>query len=263
MSRKRVALGCALAALLTGILVSGLPCWAGPPLLTDDPETPGQHGWEVNVAHTLEKTRQGLGMEVPIFDINYGLLENDQWKIEFPVACYDPESGDEHWGMGDLFLGWKYRFLEEDRLGFMASIYPQLSIPTGNERFELGEGGTGLLLPLEVGKHFCDDQLFVYGEVGYTVGLDKSELDSWRFGLAAEWQATKKLQLLAEVGAYTYPSGDESDNPFFQGGFRYALSERVSLMGAAGRSFRSGASEVPELTSYLGLQFTWGSKKAD
>ncbi len=32
----------------------------------------------------------------------------------------------------------------------------------------------------------------------------------------------------------------------------------MALLGSAGRSFRDARDGTPELTSYLGLQFTWG-----
>lgn len=43
---------------------------AGPPLITDDPETPGRGGWEINISHNIERTRNAFLMETPLFDIN-------------------------------------------------------------------------------------------------------------------------------------------------------------------------------------------------
>ncbi len=237
----------------------------GPPLVTDDPETPGRGGWEINLSHSIEKTRDEFSMETPLIDINYGLLENDQWKIEFPVLFLDAEDDRGRWGMGDLEVGWKYRFFEEDEQPVMASIYPQVLIPTATQHARLnreplilGSGRTEMLLPLEAGRHFFDEKLLIYGEVGYNVVLDGSDEHSWIYGLAGEWQKTERLKLLFEVGGIVWEGGSDPDFAFFNGGLKYELTDRWTLIGSAGRSFRDDRSGSPVLMTFLGLQWTTG-----
>ncbi len=233
--------------------------FGGPPLVTDDPETPGRGGWEINISHNVEKTRDEFSMATPLIDINYGLLENDQWKIEFPLLFLDPENDQGRWGVGDLEVGWKYRFFEEDDRGFMASIYPQVLVPTGNARLGLGGGRTEMLLPLEVGRHFFDERLLVYGEIGYNVVFDGSDEHSWIYGVAAEWQQSDRLKLLFEVGGVAWETGSDPDFPFFGGGLKYELTDHWTLIGSAGRSFRDDRSGSPVLMTFLGLQWTTGN----
>ncbi len=248
---------------LTGALSAVIVCsclipgaFGGPPLVTDDPETPGRGGWEINISHNIEKTRDEFLMETPLIDINYGWLENDQWKIEFPVLFLDAEGDQGRWGAGDLLLGWKYRFFEEDEQGFMVSIYPQVLTPTGNARLGLGGGRTEMLLPLEAGRHFFDERLLVYGEIGYNVVLDGSGEHNWIYGVAAEWQKSERLILLFEVGGVAWEAGSDPDFAFFGGGLKYELSDRWTLIGSAGRSFRDDRSGSPVLMTFLGLQLT-------
>jgi hypothetical protein len=236
---------------------------AGPPLITDDSETPGRGGWEINLSHNIESTRDEFLMESPLVDINYGWLDNDQWKLEFPVLSVDPEGEEGQWGVGDLLLGWKYRFIEEDDAGFMASVYPQALAPTGNERLGLSDGFFELLLPLQVGKHFHDDKLFVYGEVGYNVVFDSAGVNEWIYGIAAEWQATEGLVLALEVGGVTFEGAGEPDHTFFNGGLKYQLSERFTFITSAGRSFRDRSAGAPELLTFVGVQITFGENGAD
>lgn len=240
-------------------------CWwlipaapGGPPLVTDDPETPGRGGWEINISHNVEKTRDEFSMETPLIDVNYGLMENDQWKIEFPLLFLDPENDQERWGVGDLEVGWKYRFFEEDDRGLMASIYPQVLVPTGNARLRLGGGRTEMLLPLEAGRHFFDERLLVYGEIGYNVVFDGSDEHSWIYGVAAECQSSERLKLLLEVGGVAWQSGSDPDFPFFTGGLKYELTDHWTLIASAGRSFRDDHSGSPVLMTFLGLQWTAG-----
>jgi len=243
-------------------------CWwlipaapGGPPLVTDDPETPGRGGWEINFSHGVEKTRDEFSMQTPLIDINYGLLENDQWKIEFPLLFIypendAPENDQGRWGVGDLEVGWKYRFFEEDERGFMASIYPQVLVPTGNACLGLGGGRTEMLLPLEAGRHFFDEKLLVYGEIGYNVVFDGSGEHNWIYGVAAEWQKSERLKLLFEVGGVTWETGSDPDFSFFNSGLKYELTESWTLIGSAGRSFRADHSGSPVLMTFLGLQWT-------
>src|SRR5438105_2551565 len=56
----------------------------GPPLITDDPGTPGSGHWEINLALTTEQTRRERLFALPLVDINYGLGERIQLKCETP-----------------------------------------------------------------------------------------------------------------------------------------------------------------------------------
>jgi hypothetical protein len=200
-------------------------------------------------------------METPLFDINYGLLDNDQWKIEFPVLYLDSDEHGSHWGMGDLLLGWKYRFLEEEDHQFMASVYPQLLVPTGNEGVGLGGGNVEALFPLQIGKHFFEEKVFVYGEIGYNVVLAASEANSWKYGLAAQWGATERLELMAEVAGLAFPGGAEPDDTFFNVGFKYDLTKQAALIGSFGRSFHGVERGTPDLLTFLGVQLMLGGNK--
>lgn len=237
--------------------------FAGPPLRTDDPATLRRGEWEVNLSHNIERTRNDCLMEAPLFDINYGLGDNDQWKIEFPVLFVDADSRDSHWGIGDVLVGWRHRFFKEDTHLAMVSVYPQVLTPTGNARLGLGAERTQLLVPLEIGKHFFDDKLFVYGEAGYDFAFGDSSRDEIIYGLAAEWQATKKLQLLGEVGGRIFPRGKEPDDVFFNLGWRYELNDNAKFMASFGRSFRDRRLETLDLQTFVGFQITWGGERGN
>jgi hypothetical protein len=65
-----------LGASIGGICV--LPVRVGSPLLIiDDPETPGAHGWEFNIPLSIESSRDDTLVEAPLFDINYGIADNN------------------------------------------------------------------------------------------------------------------------------------------------------------------------------------------
>jgi hypothetical protein len=254
------AISCWFAAV--GLFAIAAQLLAGPPLVTDDPGTPGANGYEFNFSDDVTKTRGMLAVAAPYVDLNYGWLENDQLKIELPLVNFvDPEVGAPRAGVGDILLGYKYRFLEEDEYGFSASVYPQLIVPTGNKQLGIGAGLTELPETAQVSKHFFDRKLFVYAEAGYWACLSGSQFNTFQTGLAAEYEVNKKLAVMAEVGDFEYPGHGLPDNPFFNVGFGYKFSDHVALIGSAGRSFRDRDFDVPEFTSFLGFQFTGSFNK--
>jgi hypothetical protein len=239
------------------------PLQGGNPLQTNDPETPGPNGWEINLSHNMRFSHPSFAQFLPLININYGWLENDQWKISVPVLEIDPHPGREHWGIGDIQLGWKYRFLDEDEHGVQASIYPQPLLPTGDASLGLGNDRFELLFPMEVGKYFCDDRLFLYGEIGPNFVFDGSEQHSWFVGAAAEYRVTKKIELVSEIVHIAFPHNNGIDDLFFNAGVNVQLSKHVVLQTAFGRSLFDQATGVPFFNSYIGLHITWGGDEDD
>jgi hypothetical protein len=246
-----------LAATILWILTA-CPVPAGNPLQTNDPETPGPNGWEINLSQNLRFARPSFGQHLPLINVNYGCLDNDQWKISVPVLEIDPHPGERHAGIGDLQLGWKYRFLEENVHGIQASIYPQPLLPTGNAALGLGNDRFELFLPAQVGKYVCDDKLFLYGEVGHNLVFDGSAQHSWFFGAAAEYQATEKIEFVSEIVSITFPNDNGTDDLFFNAGVNVQLTEHMALQTAFGRSLFDDLTGVPFFNSYIGLHITWG-----
>jgi hypothetical protein len=64
------------------------------------------------------------GDTLPGWEFNYGLIPNGQFHIVAPVAFDQPAGGPTMLGYGDTELGFKYRFIEEDKNG----VQPQVGI---------------------------------------------------------------------------------------------------------------------------------------
>ena len=66
------------------------PCAAhaqgGPPFLTNDPGTPGDGHWEINVAAAQTLERGIDSYQLPQFDFNYGVGERVQLTYEVPYV---------------------------------------------------------------------------------------------------------------------------------------------------------------------------------
>jgi hypothetical protein len=244
---------------------------AGPPFVTDDPDTPGPNHWEINVAYLLEAGREGIEPShalptstssrrfyehaIPLLDINYGWHDNDQLKFEVPLMLLDPAEGNDEFGIGDARFGYKFRFVDEAAALLSMSVYPQIDLPSGDEDRGLGAGDPVLTLPFQLGKHFLDEQLFVYGDIGYEEQLADEQDDVLFFGIAAEFEVRPGLVLGGEIHHVHAISSESADDTLFNFGFKYDLTEAVTLLGAAGRSFDPSADRGADVLVYLGLQF--------
>ena len=110
---------------------------AGPPFVTDDPEPVAPGGWEINVPFILERTAGKTEMDAPLFDVNYG-LPDVQLKLEFPIEIAHDDGNGTVTGAGDLLLGVKWRFFNNEQSQLQLGIYPQLLLPTGDQARGLG-----------------------------------------------------------------------------------------------------------------------------
>src|SRR3954469_24354675 len=54
----------------------------GPPMITDDPGTPGNRKWEINLAITFEHRPNETSYDAPGIDLNYGVGENVQLTLQ-------------------------------------------------------------------------------------------------------------------------------------------------------------------------------------
>jgi hypothetical protein len=248
-------------ALSSGALAAAVAL-AGPPLITDDPDTPGRNHWEINIAYTLDvSARMGSAgrtweHNVPLLDLNYGLFENDQIKLEVPLVILDPAGQGARAGVGDALLGYKFRFIDEDKAPLSLSVYPQLGIPSGDESRGLGTGSPSLKLPMQIGRHLLDDKLFLYGDFGYDEQFARREPDSWFAGVAAEYAVTDRLTLCGELRCEHMFHGESGtfNDGLINVGAKWKLGESASIIGAIGRSFDPRPQAGADLIAYLGTQ---------
>ncbi len=219
----------------------------GPPMLTDDPGTPGNRRWEVNVAFTVEDSRAGRTFSVPLIDANYGVGDRIQLKIEAPWLVGNGENG-----LGNLLLGIKWRFLDEDTHGVALSLYPQagLRAPAASRKRGLGETDRLYLLPLSAQKKL--GPVSANAEIGFE--YRPREEDEWIYGLAIGREVSKNVEVIGEVFG-SRPLGIRRSEFLLNVGLRGRLSERLLLLVASGTGLGNRTREKPRLLGYVGGQF--------
>ena len=221
---------------------------AGPPFVTDDPEPPPSGGWEINVPFILERTPGKTEMDAPLFDFNYG-LPDIQLKLEFPIKIVHDDSDGTTAGAGDLLLGVKWRFLNNEPLQLQLGIYPQLLLPTGDHARDLGEGRTAFVLPLVAQKNW--EKWTLYGNVGFWWQTAAETRNYVYAGAVLEREIDERLTLGVELfGNSPKDRRSRSDVAFNLGG-TWKLSKHLNLLFAGGRDIVGDTTAM----GYIGLQF--------
>lgn len=226
---------------------------AGPPLETDDPDTPGPGRWEINLATEMER-RADVWEWTPLLDINYGVGERVQLKIKPRYAVLDEPDARARSGAGNIQFGVKWRFLDEQPHRFAMSIYPQMDVnpPGRSDRRGLVDAGADFILPVQIARNFGKTR--IYGEAGY--GWREHRRDGWIYGIAFEHPIDGALRWTGEIRGGN--EGDLGDRELlFNVGLKARLADHVTLVASGGRTLREAPGDPAAVFSYLGLQFTF------
>lgn len=222
----------------------------GPPLITDDPDTPGPGYWEINIAAQIDTNRNEHRLEAPLLDMNYGVGDRIQLKFEMPwVRLRDHENDTLENGAGNATAGVKWRFLGQEGMPLAWSVYPQIEFNTARSSVNKGieDDGTVLILPteltIEIGK------LEINGELGRELAAPGR--GRWLLGLSTEVSATPRLEVLGEV----HDDATKSHDLIANIGVRPRLTRQITLLAAIGRTLRNAPSEPHTVRVYIGMQF--------
>jgi hypothetical protein len=268
MTRSKV--GKAAMLSMSVLFIAVLTAKAGPPFQTDDPQPVDFHHYEFYAFGNADGTSVEMDTSGPAAEFNWGILPNTQFHIIVPLASVVPSNeakyfpsgvGPNEFGLGDIEIGVKYRFLKETKYRPMVGTFTMLEVPSGNYSLGLGVGRVWGKLPVWVQKSFGpwttyggageqivpqkDYRNFTYG--GWLLQRDIGEkwtLGAEVFSHGAEGLATPQIRgsTLVDFGGYYYIR-----NPGFQVLFCYGHA-------VAG---------LPETYAYVGLYWTWGGSKDD
>ena len=224
----------------------------GPPMITDDPGTPGNGKWENNFAIIFEHRPNETSIDVPEIDLNYGVGEHIQLTLQnAPVLLKRSDHG-LIGGLSSTEAAVKWRFLDESTSGFDMSMFPRVIFNIGESsvRRGLAEDGTRFQIPFQAAKAFGRLHLDAeFGPRASTVG--RSE---WLYGVVCGFDVTKQTMLMTELH-------DESRMNFTRDvltlnfGLRHEFTENYILIVSMGHELRSP--EPTALIGYFGMQFVY------
>src|SRR5215472_6053379 len=146
--------------LATAMLVAAVARIAfgqgGPPMITDDPGTPGNGKWENNFAITFEHRPDETAYDVPQIDLNYGVGDHVQLTLQTAPVLLKRSGHGLIGGVGGTEAAVKWRFLDESRDGFDMSVFPRVffNVTQSSVRRGLAEDGTRFQSPFQAAKAF-------------------------------------------------------------------------------------------------------------
>ncbi len=175
----------------------------GPPFITDDPGTPGNHHWEINVGWIGNHNPGQSYYQIPDVNLNYGWGDRIQLKYELPLAAGTSAQNSTGVGLGESSAGVKWRYFEHHRAGepktdenllFSLGTYPQVWVnnPTGSAQRGIVVPGPLYYLPIEATVQV--GWLALNGEVGRWIG-NRNQASQWGRGLIAGHQFSDRLEL--------------------------------------------------------------------
>ncbi|MEY2562736.1 MAG: hypothetical protein QOH88_929 [Verrucomicrobiota bacterium] len=249
---KRAALFVALA--LSAFALHEARAQGGPPMITDDPGTPGNKKWEINLALTFEHRPGETTADFPAIDLNYGVGEHLQLTFQTAPVLLKQEGRGLIGGLGGTEAAVKWRFLDQQQNGdgVDMSMFPRVifSLVHSSPRRGLSDGGTRFQIPIQMSKAFGRWHANIeFGPHVSSVG--RSE---WLYGIVGGLDASKRTLIMAEFHG-TSRMNFTSDALTLSIGVRHELSKTRALLVSLGREIRSP--DPLATIGYLGVQLMY------
>ena len=222
-------------------------------MITDDPGTPGNRKWEINLAVTFEHPPNETSYDAPGIDLNYGAGEHIQLTLQGGPVVLKRRGHGAIGGFGGTEAAVKWRFLDEDRSGFDASMFPRVifNVVQSSVRRGLAEDGTRFQIPFQAAKQFgrfhADAE---FGPLASTVGPSE-----WLYGIVGGVEVSKTTMLMAELHG-TSRMNFTRDVLTVNFGLHHGLTETRILIASLGHELRD-PDEALAFIGYLGVQLLY------
>ena len=226
----------------------------GPPMITDDPGTPGNGKWEINLATAFEHRSGETSLDIPAVDLNYGVGEHIQLTLQTAPALLFRSDHGPVGGIGGTEAALKWRSFDEEKSGFDVSIFPRVlfNVAQSSVRRGLAEDGTRFQLPIQIARRCGPLQAdFEFGSLISTVG--RSE---WLYGMVGGVDLSKKTRVMAELHG-TSRSNFSRDVLTVNLGLRQEITPACILIASLGHQVRSAEQDHLALIGYLGVQLLY------
>jgi hypothetical protein len=225
---------------------------AGPPYLANDPGTPGNGNWEINLGSVAAVSGGVTSWQVPQIDLNFGLGDRIQLTYEIPYVVQSASGAPSASGWSNAYPGLKWRFLDQGEGGWQMSTFPQLetAASAGAQRRGIAGDGPRLLVPVEVARSV--GPLDLDFEAGYYFAQHRHGYEERILGFVAGHRVTPRLELDTEL-YNDHAMGALPNFTTLDVGGRYRLGRGLILLFMAGRSIAGSSGQV-DFMSYLGIQ---------
>jgi hypothetical protein len=222
-------------------------------MITDDPGTPGDRHWEINVAWTDTRSPGSTSGALPLLDANYGIGERLQLNYQASWNRVDDAGETSQSGMSDSQLAVKWRFYDAGDMGLQLSTYPRVTFPNpGSDSDHRGtaDPATTFLLPVEVRRNF--GVLSVNADFGHTFSSVAGDR-GWMGGVCLGREVVKGWELDAEVHGTSLDRLRRSE-AIANAGMRHDFSDHATMLLAIGRDFHDSLGPRVSLLTFAGVQ---------
>ncbi len=222
-------------------------------MITDDPGTPGNSKWEINLAVTFEHRPGEILLDLPTIDLNYGVGEHIQLTLQSGPVVLKRRGHGAIGGFDGTEAAVKWRFLDEETSGVDVSMFPRVifNVAQSSVRRGLAEDGTAFQIPFQVSKSFgrwhADAE---FGPLARNVG--RSEC---LYGIVGGFDLAKGTMIMTELHG-TSRMNFSKDVLTGNVGLRHDFTETRILIVSLGHEIRS-PNEPRALIGYFGMQLLY------
>jgi hypothetical protein len=238
-------------AVLVGLVGFAQPAVAGPPYVSDDPEPTDYKHYEIYTFSGGVATRDGRSGEMGI-DFNYGAAPNLQLTATLPAGFESPTVGSTRFGLSNIELAAKYRFLHQETFGWDVSVFPRIFLPSPSSA--VGDKKPSLLLPIWVQKDWANGWS-TFGGGGCVANADSS-----KNSCLAGWVITRKILPKLQLGLELFhQTADSSGTPATSSlgvGVTYDINDTYHVLGYVRRGIQN-PTETDQYSWYGALLTTF------
>lgn len=212
----------------------------GPPMLTDDARVADFKEWEINTSINTSLTDRWV-LSVPHIDLNYGLTETVQLKIEAHLWIDLHDKKNPNVSIGEIIFGVKWRIIGEEEHFVSVATFPQYTFNQVK----------GFYMPVFVEKTFGK---FLTG-IAVAHFFGESRQNHSELGALFGYKPVEELDLMVEYYTYQNYYDIKGMNGYVNAGFRYAFTDNFMLMGSFGTQVNYPTGETRErFISWLGVK---------
>ncbi len=205
------------------------------PLITDDTGTQGKEKFQLEFLGEYTHDREKIFGDKGVFlaTLTYGIADPVDIAINIPFQYQfwrSSDSGLEPTGSGlsDLAIETKWRFFEKE--GLSLALKPGFTIPTGDDKKDLGAGMMRFYLFFITSKEMGPWSFHLNLAYIRNNNTEDDRTDLWHASFASTVEVVKKLKLVAEIGVDSNPDWS-SGNPqaYILGGLIWSLKENLDI----------------------------------
>ena len=259
------SMGVAVAGCLSIALLSG-SVYAYQPLVTDDTGTQGAGGNQVELAYNRTRDK-APGFRETSDEVGFVYTRGVTDELDLYVGIghfrISPEDAPSERGFGNVAVGAKWRFYENEASKLSVGVKPEVQLPISEHRESRGFGtakvsyGTALLVTQETGFGAIHANLAVDRVRYHDDALNAAERRTlFRLSVAPVWDVTEGWKLALDAGVMTNPDRTaRARMGYVEVGAIYSPSKNLDLAAGVVRNIMDGAASTTLVTAGMTARF--------